>query len=69
MLKKIFAPFMALLSMLLGFIASAHAALPESIATEIGTFKTDALAAGALIIGAMVAVWGLLKLASKMGWR
>ncbi len=64
MLKKL-----AAVGGMTGLATQAMAALPESIATEIGTFKTDALAAGALIIGAMVAVWGLLKLASKMGWR
>lgn len=48
---------------------SAHAALPETIATDVASAKTDMLAAIALVIGAMVAVWGLLKLASKLGWR
>ena len=48
---------------------SVHAALPETIATDVAAAKTDMLAAVALVIGAMVAVWGLLKLASKLGWR
>lgn len=49
--------------------ANAHAALPADVATAIGDAKTDMLAAIGLVIGAMVAVWGLLKLASKLGWR
>lgn len=48
---------------------SAHAELPASVATDVAAAKTDMLAAIALVIGAMVAVWGLLKLASKLGWR
>lgn len=49
--------------------ASAHAALPEGVGTAITAAQTDMLAAIGLVIGAMVAVWGLLKLASKLGWR
>lgn len=49
--------------------SAAHAELPASIATDVAAAKTDMLAAIALVIGAMVAVWGLLKLASKLGWR
>lgn len=48
---------------------SAHAALPDAVATSIEAAKVDMLAAVGLVIGAMVAVWGLLKLASKLGWR
>lgn len=47
----------------------AHAALPEGVSTAITAAQTDMLAAIGLVIGAMVAVWGLLKLASKLGWR
>lgn len=65
--------FQALLAsiplMALSVIGTAHAALPEQVATEVGNAKTDMLAAVGLVIGAMVAVWGLLKLASKLGWR
>jgi hypothetical protein len=50
-------------------LGQAHAALPEAVSTEIGTAKTDMLAAAGLVIAAMVAVWGLMKLASKFGWR
>ena len=47
----------------------AHAALPEGVSTAITAAQTDMLSAIGLVIGAMVAVWGLLKLASKLGWR
>ena len=47
---------------------SAMAALPEGVSTEITTYKTDALAALALILAAGVAIWGLKKLGSKLGW-
>lgn len=47
---------------------SAMAALPEGVSTEISTYKTDALAAMALILAAGVAIWGLKKLGTKLGW-
>ena len=47
---------------------SAMAALPEGVSTEITTYKTDALAAMALILAAGVAIWGLKKLGTKLGW-
>ncbi|WP_295856140.1 hypothetical protein [uncultured Xylophilus sp.] len=51
----------------LTLVGTARAALPEAVATEVSTYKTDALAALALVIGAGVAIWGLNKLASKLG--
>ena len=48
---------------------AAHAALPEGVSSAITAAQTDMLAAIGLVIGAMVAVWGLLRLASKLGWR
>lgn len=54
----------------LGTVAtSAHAALPEGVSAAITAYQTDALAAIGLIMAAGVAIWGLMKLASKMGWR
>lgn len=47
---------------------AAHAALPEATSTEITNYKTDALAAIGLVMAAGVAIWGLKKLASKLGW-
>ena len=47
---------------------SAFAVLPETITTDVAAAKADMLAALAIVISAMVAVWGLKKLASKLGW-
>lgn len=52
----------------LATVGTAHAELPPEAATAIGDYKTDALAAIALVMAAGVAIWGLKKLASKMGW-
>lgn len=60
--------YAAVIAMLTLFAAPAFAALPASITTDVGEAKVDMLAALALVIGAMVAVWGLKKLASKLGW-
>lgn len=54
---------------LLTAMGVAHAELPAAVGTAITAAQTDMLAAIGLVIGAMVAVWGLLKLASKLGWR
>lgn len=59
----------AILAFALAIAGSAHAALPEGIETAITAAKTDMTTAIGLVIGAMVVVWGLLKLASKLGWR
>lgn len=48
--------------------AQAHAALPEGVGTAIDEYKADALAAIVLVMAAGVAIWGLKKLASKLGW-
>ena len=48
--------------------SSAMAELPAGVSTEISTYKTDALAALALILAAGVAIWGLKKLGTKLGW-
>lgn len=71
--KRIGGARAAMVGSALAFLASvgtsAHAALPEGVETAIATYQTDALAAIALIMAAGVAIWGLMKLASKMGWR
>lgn len=46
-----------------------HAELPAAVSTAIDAYETDALAAAALVIAAGVAIWGLLKLAAKFGWK
>lgn len=47
---------------------SAMAELPAAVSTEIATYKEDALMALGLILAAGVAIWGLKKLGSKLGW-
>lgn len=63
----------ARVSSALAFLAvsagSAHAALPEGVQTAIDAYKADATTAIGLIMGAGVMIWGLMKLASKLGWR
>jgi len=49
--------------------SAAHAALPTEVSAAITEYQTDALAAIGLVMAAGVAIWGLMKLASKMGWR
>lgn len=59
----------AITAVVLAIAAPAHAALPSGVDTAITAAQGDMLSAIGLVIGAMVAVWGLLKLASKLGWR
>ena len=49
--------------------SAAHAALPTEVGTAITTYQTDATTAIGLVMAAGVVIWGLFKLASKMGWR
>lgn len=48
--------------------APAFAELPASISTDVGAAKADMLEAIGICIGALVAVWGLMKLGKKLGW-
>lgn len=48
--------------------ASVFAAVPAAATTAITDAGTDMLTAVGAVITAMVAVWGLKKLGSKMGW-
>lgn len=63
----------ALVGSALAFLAtlgtSAHAALPEGVSTAITAYQTDATSAISLVMAAGVAIWGLMRLASKLGWR
>ena len=69
-MKKIIATRLAVIpAFVLASAGAAHAALPSGVDTAITAAQTDMLTAIGLVIGAMVAVWGLLKLASKLGWR
>ncbi|MPS91698.1 MAG: hypothetical protein E2585_23870 [Comamonas sp.] len=67
-MSKLSIKLAALPVLVLGATGSAMAALPEGVSTEISTYKTDALAAMALILAAGVAIWGLKKLGTKLGW-
>lgn len=49
-------------------VGNAMAALPAGVSDAVDDYKTDALAALAMILAAGVAIWGLKKLGSKMGW-
>lgn len=49
--------------------SAAHAALPEGASTAITEYKDDAIMAIGLVMAAGVAIWGLRKLASKLGWN
>ena len=69
-MKKIVATRLAAIpAFVLATAGAAHAALPAGVDTAITAAQTDMLTAIGLVNGAMVAVWGLLKLASKLGWR
>lgn len=68
-MKKIVSRLVAVPAFVLATGGAAHAALPEGVSTAITTYQTDAVAAIGLIMGAGVIIWGLMKLASKLGWR
>lgn len=59
----------AIPSFALAAAGAAHAELPAAVASSITSYQTDALAAIALIMAAGATIWGLMKLASKLGWR
>ncbi len=49
-------------------VGNAMAALPTEASQAVDDYKTDALAAIGMVMAAGVAIWGLKKLASKLGW-
>lgn len=53
----------------LATVGTAHAELPAAVSTAITAYQTDATTAIGLIMAAGVVIWGLMKLASKLGWR
>lgn len=67
--KNIAIKLAAIPAFVLATAGAAHAELPAAVGTAITAAQGDMLSAIGLVIGAMVAVWGLLKLASKLGWR
>lgn len=68
-MKKLQIRLAAIPALALATAFSAHAALPPEVETAITAYQTDALAAIGLVMAAGVTIWGLMKLASKMGWR
>lgn len=68
MKKRFFSRLAAVQAAALVAAGAAHAALPTEVSTAVDTAKTDLLSAIGMVMAAMVAVWGLRKLASKMGW-
>ncbi len=50
-------------------VGEAQAALPAAVGTAITDYQTDAGTAIGLVMAAGVVIWGLMKLASKLGWR
>lgn len=68
MKKRFFSRLAAVQAAALVLAGAAHAALPEEVTTAVTTAKTDLLAAIGMVMAAMVTVWGLRKLAAKMGW-
>ncbi len=69
MSKAIKARLAAIPAVFLATAATVHAALPPAVEGKVEEAGTDMTTAVGLVIGVMVAVWGLLKLASKLGWR
>ncbi|GAA3994685.1 hypothetical protein GCM10022279_17850 [Comamonas faecalis] len=49
-------------------VSSAYAELPTEVSTAVTEYKTDALAAIGMVLAAGVAIWGLRKLGTKLGW-
>lgn len=67
--KKLALRLAAVPAFVLATAGAAHAALPATVSTAITEYQTDATTAIGLIMAAGVVIWGLMKLASKLGWR
>ena len=59
---------LAVPAMVLAVTAPAMAALPAGVSDAIDTYKNDAMQALGMILAAGVAIWGMRKLGSKLGW-
>ena len=69
MLKNIKSRYVAVVAVPLAtFAASAHAELPAGVETAITTAGSDFVNAVGMVMGAMVAGWGLMKVGRKFGW-
>ena len=67
--KKLALRLAAVPAFVLATAGAAHAELPAGVSAAITTYQTDATTAIGLIMAAGVVIWGLMKLASKLGWR
>ena len=68
-MNKLQARALSAIAFLATTAGAAHAELPASVSTAITAYQTDATTAIGLIMAAGVIIWGLMKLASKLGWR
>lgn len=68
-MKKLFAQLAVVQAAALLAIGSAHAALPASVSTAVTDYQTDATTAIGMVMAAGVVIWGLNKLAVKLGWK
>ena len=59
----------AIPAFVLATAGAAHAEVPAAVSTAITEYQTDATTVIGLVMGAGVVIWGLMKLASKFGWR
>ena len=69
MTKKIVLRLAAIPAFVVATSGAANAALDPAVATAITAYQTDATTAIGLVMAAGVVIWGLMKLASKLGWR
>lgn len=68
-MKKLFVKLAVVQTAALLAIGSAHAALPASVSTAVTEYQTDATTAIGMVMAAGVVIWGLNKLAVKLGWK
>ena len=69
MSKKIALRLAAIPAFVIATSGAANAALDPAVATAITAYQTDATTAIGLIMAAGVVIWGLNKLAGKLGWK
>lgn len=58
-MKKLFAPVLAFLSMLMGLMAPAHAAIPAAAQTALDALSTDAAAVAGIVLAAVIIVFAI----------
>jgi len=58
-LKKLFAPVLAVLAMLFGLVSQAQAAVPAGVTTALADIGTDGAAVATTILLAVVAIFAI----------